>query len=171
MAEAKAARQEKRADWTWSVMYGERSSGFSDMISFGVSVPLQWDQENRQDRVVAAKLARADQVRAEREEMTREHVAETERWLDTWKSNVVRLRDYETALIPYASQRTNAVLAEYRGGKGGLMTVLDARRMEIATHIEKLRIEMETAALWARLEYLILPDNKVIPSSRVMEFE
>jgi len=171
MAEAKVARQEKQSDWTWSVMYGERSSGFSDMISIGVSVPLQWNQENRQDRVVAAKLAQADQVRAEREEMTREHIAETARWLDTWKSNLVRLSDYEAALIPLASQRTNAVLAEYRGGKGKLVAVLDARKMEIATRIEKLRIEMETAALWATLEYLILPDSAVIPSSRTMEFK
>jgi len=171
MAEAKAASQEKQADWTWSVMYGERSSGFSDMVSIGVSVPLQWNQENRQDRVVAAKLAQADQVRAEREEMTREHIAETARWLDTWKSNLVRLSDYEAALIPLASQRTNAVLAEYRGGKGKLVAVLDARKMEIATRIEKLRIEMETAALWATLEYLILPDSAVIPSSRTMEFK
>ena len=171
MAEAKAARQEKQSDWTWSVMYGERSSGFSDMISIGVSVPLQWNQENRQDRVVAAKLAQADQVRAEREEMTREHIAETARWLDTWKSNLVRLSDYETALIPLANQRTNAVVAEYRGGKGKLVAVLDARKMEIATRIEKLRIEMETAALWATLEYLILPEGAVIPSSRAMEFK
>ena len=171
MAEAKAASQEKQADWTWSVMYGERSSGFSDMVSIGVSVPLQWNQENRQDRVVAAKLAQADQVRAEREEMTREHIAETARWLDTWKSNLVRLSDYEAALIPLASQRTNAALAEYRGGKGKLVAVLDARKMEIATRIEKLRIEMETAALWATLEYLILPDSAVIPSSRTMEFK
>ena len=171
MAEAKAASQEKQADWTWSVMYGERSSGFSDMVSIGVSVPLQWNQENRQDRVVAAKLAQANQVRAEREEMTREHIAETARWLDTWKSNLVRLSDYEAALIPLSSQRTNAVLAEYRGGKGKLVAVLDARKMEIATRIEKLRIEMETAALWATLEYLILPDSAVIPSSRTMEFK
>ena len=171
MAEAKAARQEKQADWTWSVMYGERSSGFSDMISIGVSVPLQWNQESRQDRVVAAKLAQADQVRAEREEMTREHIAETARWLDTWKSNLVRLSDYEAALIPLANQRTNAVVAEYRGGKGKLVAVLDARKMEIATRIEKLRIEMETAALWATLEYLILPDSAVIPSSHAMEFK
>lgn len=171
MAEAEVARQEKHADWTWSVMYSERGSAFSDMISIGVSVPLQWNQENRQDRVVAAKLAQADQVRAEREEMTREHIAETERWLDTWRSNLIRLSDYETALIPLASQRTNATLAEYRGGKGELATVLDARRMEITTRIEKLRIEMETAALWATLEYLILPDSAVIPSSRAMEFK
>ncbi|MDT8311646.1 MAG: TolC family protein, partial [Methylophaga sp.] len=171
MAEAEAARQEKQADWTWSVMYGERSSDFSDMISIGVSVPLQWNQENRQDRLVAAKLAEADRVRAEREEMTREHIAETARWLDTWKSNLVRLSDYEAALIPLARQRTDAALAEYRGGQGDLATVLNARKMEIATRVEKLRIEMETAALWATLEYLTLPDTALSPASRVMEFK
>lgn len=171
MAEADVARQEKRADWTWSVMYSERGSDFSDMISIGVSVPLQWNQENRQNRIVAAKLAQADQVRAEREEMTRQHIAETARWLDTWKTNLVRLSDYETALIPLASQYTDAALAEYRGGKGELVTALEARKMEIATRIEKLRVEMETAALWATLEYLILPDNAQIPSPRVMELK
>ncbi len=171
MAEAKVAREEKRADWTWSLMYSQRGSDFSDMISIGVSVPLQWNQVNRQDRVVAAKLAQADQVRAEREEMTREHIADTARWLDSWRSNLVRLSDYETALIPLASQHTDAALAEYRGGKGELVTALDARKREIATRIEKLRIEMETAALWATLEYLILPDNAQTPSSRVMEFK
>ncbi len=171
LAEAEVARQEKRADWTWSVMYSERGSAFSDMISIGVSVPLQWDQGNRQDRVVAAKLAQADQVRAEREEMTREHIAETARWFDTWKSNLVRLSDYEAALIPLASQHTDAALAEYRGGKSTLSAVLNARKMEIATRIEKLRIEMETAVLWATMEYLTLPDAALSPSSRVTEFK
>lgn len=177
-AEAKAARHEKQADWTWSLRYGERGSGFSDMISLGVSVPLQWNEENRQDRVVAARLARAEQIRAEREEMTRQHLAETERWLNTWQSNLVRLADYRDALIPLASQRTKAALAEYQGGDGELEAVLDARKMEIATRIERLRIEMETASLWAELEFLTLHDIPLrsidagsIPTSQALEIK
>lgn len=175
-AEAKAARQEKHADWTWSVMYSERGSNFSDMISIGVSVPLQWNQENRQDRVVAANLAKAQELRLEREEMTREHLAETERWLTTWKSNLMRLKDYEDTLIPLAKQRADAALSEYRGGTGELVDVLNARKIEITTRIEKLRIEMETADLWATLEYLTLPNTDTnhanadpIPTSNMME--
>lgn len=158
-AEADAARQEKQADWTWSVKYSERSAKFSDMVSIGVSVPLQWNQENREDRVVAAKLAKAEQVRAEREEMIREHIAETQRWLETWQSNLIRLSDYEKTLIPLSIQRTEASLGEYRGGSAALVDVLDARKMEIVTRIEKLRIEMETAALWTALEYLTIHDT------------
>ena len=58
-------------------------------------------------------------------------------------------------LIPLAAERTRAALAAYRGGGGTLAAVLEARRMEIDTRMERLRLEMETAALWAQLEYLI----------------
>jgi outer membrane protein TolC len=56
--EAKLARANKRADWSVELMYSQRGSSFSNMVSLGVSIPLQWDQKNRQDRVLGAKLAR-----------------------------------------------------------------------------------------------------------------
>jgi hypothetical protein len=46
-------------------------------------------------------------------------------------------------------------LAAYRGGAGPLGGVLDARRNEIDTRMDRLRLDMETARLWARLNYLI----------------
>lgn len=154
-AEAEVARQDKRADWTASLMYSQRGDAFSNMVSVAISVPLQWDQNNRQDRELAARLAKAEQARAEREEMTRAHQAETERWLATWRSNLERLADYDASLVPLAAERTRAALAAYRGGGGDLAGVLEARRMEIDTRIERLRIETETAGLWVELEYLI----------------
>ena len=155
LAAAEVARQDKRVDWTASLMYSQRGEAFSNMVSVGVSVPLQWDQKNRQDRELAARLAKAEQARAEREEMTRAHLAETERWLATWRSNLARLADYDATLVPLAAERTRAALAAYRGGRGDLAGVLEARRMEIDTRVERLRIEMETAGLWVELEYLI----------------
>lgn len=154
-AEAEVARQDRHADWSVSLMYSQRGAAFSNMASLAVSVPLQWDRKNRQDRELAARLAKAEQVRAEREEMTRAHRAETERWLTTWRSNLARLDDYDATLIPLAAERTRAALAAYRGGRGTLAAVLEARRMEIDTRLERLRIEMETAGLWVELEYLI----------------
>jgi len=155
LAEAEVARQDKRADWSVSLMYSQRGDAFSNMVSFAVSVPLQWDQQHRQDRELAARLAKAEQARAEREEMTRVHLAETGRWLTSWRSNLGRLADYDATLIPLAAERTRAALAAYRGGRGDLAGVLEARRMEIDTRVERLRIEMETAGLWVELEYLI----------------
>jgi outer membrane protein TolC len=154
-AEAEVARQEKHADWALELMYSQRGPDYSNMISLSVSVPLQWNQSNRQDREFSAKRAEVEQLRAEREELSREHLAQTRRWLQTWRSNLERLHDYQKSLIPLAGERKRAALAAYRGGRGSLDAVLQARRMEIDTRMEQLRIEMETAALWAQLEYLI----------------
>ena len=125
------------------------------MISLNASIPLQWDQKNRQDREVSARLALAEQMRAQREEATREYLAEAQNWLQQWQGNRGRLAHYDSSLIPLAAERTRAAIAAYRGGGGMLAAVLESRRMEIDTRIERLRLEMETAGLWAQLEFLI----------------
>lgn len=154
-ADANVAQTNKRADWSVELTYSQRSSAYSNMVSVNLSIPLQWDQKNRQDREVSAKLAMAEQMTAQREEATREHVAETRAWLQEWQSNRDRLKHYDDALIPLASERTRAAIAAYRGGGGLLSAVLEARRMEIDTRMDRLRLEMETAGLWAQLNYLI----------------
>ena len=93
-------------------------------------------------------------MRAQREEATRAHVAETLSWLQQWRTGRDRLTHYEATLIPLAAERTRAALAAYRGASGPLAAVLEARRMEVDTRMERLRLEMAGAALWAQLEYL-----------------
>ena len=65
-----------------------------------------------------------------------------------------------------AAERTRAAMAAYRGGSGALSAVLDARRTEIDTRMDRLRLEMEAAALWAQLEYLIPPEHEVTAMAR-----
>jgi len=128
-------------------------------VSINVSVPLQWDQKNRQDREVAAKLALVEQMRAQREEATREIAAQIRTGWQEWQSNRHRLTQYDTTLTPLAAERTRAALAAYRGASGPLAAVLEARRMEIDLRMERLNLEMQTASLWAQLEYLIPADS------------
>jgi outer membrane protein TolC len=154
-AEADVARSNKQSDWSVELMVSQRGSAYSNMVSLNVSVPLQWDQKNRQDREVSARLALAEQIRAQRDELTREHVAEARSWLQQWQGSRGRLAQYDSSLIPLAAERTQASIAAYRGGSGALAAVLEARRMEIDLRMERLRLEMETAGLWAQLEYLI----------------
>ena len=154
-AEAQIARANRRADWGVEFMFSQRGSSFSNMVSLNLSIPLQWDQSNRQDRTLAAKLAQAEQLRAEREEATRAHVAEARVLLQTRRSNRERLTHYDDRLIPLVEERTRAALTGYRTGAGTLTAVLDARRMEIETRIDRLRLELETARLWAQLNYLV----------------
>ena len=148
-------------------MVSQRGPAYSNMVSVNVSVPLQWDQKNRQDRELSAKLAIAEQMRAQREEATREHVADTRMWLQQWQSNRERLAQYDSFLIPLSLERTRAAIAAYRGGSGQLTAVLEARRMAIDTHMDRLRLAMETAALWAQLEYLIPAEHQTTTEPRL----
>ena len=165
-ADADIAQSNKRADWSVELMYSQRGPAYSNMVSVNVSIPLQFDQKNRQDRDLAAKLAVVEQMRAQREEATREHVAETLSWLQEWQSDRDRLAHYDSELIVLVAERTRAAMAAYRGGSGALSAVLDARRMEIDTRMDRLRLEMEAAALWAQLEYLIPPGHEATDMAR-----
>ncbi|MFZ2651931.1 MAG: TolC family protein [Burkholderiaceae bacterium] len=165
-AEADIAMSNKQTDWSLELMYSQRGPAYSNMVSINVAVPLQWDPQERQDRDVTARLAMAEQMRALREETTREHLSETRTWLQEWQSNRDRLAHYDKALIPLAGERTRAALAAYRGGSGALAAVLEARRMEIDMRLDRLRLETDTAGLWARLEYLIPPEQDAAASDR-----
>lgn len=153
-ADVVIAQTNKRADWSAELMFSQRGSAYSNMISINLSVPLQWDQRNRQDRELAAKLALVEQARAQTEEMTREHAADIRGMVIEWQSNRERLARHDNSLVPLASERTRAALAAYRGGAGSLTTVLEARRGEIDARMERLRLAMDTARLWAQLNYL-----------------
>lgn len=162
--EARLAQANKTPDWSVEVMYSNRASQFGDMASIGVSVPLQLFQKDRQDREVAAKLAEVERMRAEREEMERAHVAEIRARVAEWRNGLERLQRYDRELVPLARERTQAALSAYQGGKASSGDLLMARRNEIEVRMQALQLEMETARLWAQLEFLT-PDERVLPAS------
>ncbi len=158
--EVALARANKRSDWTWEVAYQKRGPDFSDMVSIGVSIPLQWDQKRRQDRELAAKLALAEKAQAQRDEAMRQYVAEVRTMLNEWENGRERLVRYERELMPLARNRTQAVVSAYRGGKGDLTAVVTARRNEIDVLAQSLQLEIDTARAWAQLRFLY-PDEAV----------
>ena len=152
--EARIAQANKKADWSVELSYSQRGSAYSNMVSIGVSVPLQWDQKKRQDRELGSRLAMVEQVRAQRDDMLRAHVAEVRSMVKEWENGRERLARYQNELIPLSIERTRAALAAYRGGKSNLTELLLARRSEIDLRLQSLQLEMETARLWAQLNYL-----------------
>jgi outer membrane protein TolC len=154
-AEVAIARANQSADWSVELMYNQRGPAYSNMVSINASVPLQWDQKNRQNRELAAKLAAADALSAEREEAMRTHTNEVIAMLQEWHSNRDRIQRYETSILPLTVQRTQATLTAYRGGtQANLSAVLEARRAEVDLNLDYLRLEMDTARLWVQLNYL-----------------
>ena len=157
-AEAKLAQANKKSDWGVEASYQQRGPSFSNMISIGVSIPLQWDQKDRQDREHAAKLAMVEQARAQREEALRAHIGEVRAMIVEWQNSRERVARYERDLGPLAAERTRAALAAYQGGKSSLTDLLLARRNETEVRMQAVQLEMETARLWAQLNFLV-PDN------------
>jgi outer membrane protein TolC len=156
--EARIAQANKKADWSLEVMYSVRGPSFSNMASVAVSIPLQWDQKDRQNRELAAKLAMADQAKAERDEMLRAQIGEVRAMVQEWESGRERLPRYERELIPLARERTRAAFAAYQGGKAALTDLLLARRDEIDVRMQAVQLEMDTARVWAQLNFLF-PEN------------
>ena len=152
--EAKIAEASRTPDWSVEIAYQQRGAAYSNMVSFGVSIPLPWDRGNRQDRDVAAKFAAAEQARAQREELLRTHVGEVRMLLAEWESGRERLGRYERELVPLAAERSRASLAAYQGGRASLTDLLASRRNETEVRMQAVQLEMETARLWAQLNFL-----------------
>ncbi len=159
LAQAEIARTGKRADWSIEVMFSQRGPAYSNLASVNLSLPLHWDQAKRQDRELAGALAVVEQRREERAEALRELVAQGRAMLASWHVNQERLTLFDSTLMPLARERTRATLASYRGGAAPLVSVLEARRMEIDTALDRLRLEIETASLWAGMEFLLPADR------------
>ncbi len=156
--EARIAQANKKSDWSVELSYAQRGPAYSNMVSIGISVPLQWDQHKRQDRELGSRLAMVEQARAQRDDLLRAHIAEVRSMVREWENGLERQVRYQGQLIPLASERTRAALASFRGGKTSLNDLLLARRSEIDLRIQSLQIGLETARLWAQLNFLF-PDE------------
>lgn len=152
--EVKLAEANRQSDWSVEASYAQRGPAYSNMLSIGVSIPLQWDQKNRQNRELSAKLAMVDEVKARYEDMLRSHEAEVRGWLNDWQTGKGRVARYREQMIPTARLRLEAALTAYRTGKSDLSSTLAARRDEIDVSLQALTLEMETARSWAQLNFL-----------------
>lgn len=152
--EVRLAQANKQADWSVELAYQQRGPAYSNMASIGVSIPLQWDQKNRQDRELSSKLALIDEAKGERDEMLRDHVAQTRIMINEWENDRERLARYERDIVPLAAKRTLAGVTAYSGGKTSLNEVLSARRNEIDVRLQALQLQADTARLWAQLNFL-----------------
>jgi outer membrane protein TolC len=158
--EIAVATSTARPDWGVEVSYGQRSPNFSNMLTVMVSVDLPIDKARRQDRDVATRAAQLERARSEREEARRMHEAEVQALLSDWEIAGQRARRFETVLLPLARERIELALAAYRGGRGDLGAVLEARRTETETQLNLLAADLERSRAWARLNHLLLHEVK-----------
>jgi outer membrane protein TolC len=143
-----------RADLALAASAKKRAPAFDNMVTLMVSVDLPWEAEKRQDRDAAAKSRLAEQAVAQAEEARRTLEAELQGTYADWKTAGVRIERFEKLLLPLARDRVAAGLAAYRGGRGELAAVLEARRAETETRLGFLQAQLERARAWAKLNFL-----------------
>jgi outer membrane protein TolC len=165
--ESHLAQANTRADWSWDVAFQQRGPAYSNMISVGVSIPLQWDRKLRQDREVASKQAMVEEVRAKRDDLLRARVAEVRSMIAEWDNGRERRSRYQRELLPLAKSRTEATLAAYRGGKASLAEVLAIRRGETEMRLLALQLDLEIARLWAQINF-ILPNSSMSSAANAL---
>ena len=83
------------------------------------------------------------------------HEAELRGLYADWQTAGVRIGRFEELLLPLARQRVAAALAAYRGGRGELGMVLEARRAESEARLGSLQAQLERARAWAKLNFLL----------------
>lgn len=149
---AAVASSERKPNWTWEVSYGQRT-GYSDMVSVGVSIPLQIARDQRQDRETASKLALVDKAEADLAEATRAATAE---YL-ALSSDVQRLRErierYRAGVVTPAVQRTATATASYRSNQTNLVTLFEARHAEVDAQRKLLNLQRDLAKTQAQLAF------------------
>ncbi|MDK3024653.1 TolC family protein [Cupriavidus taiwanensis] len=154
-AESRVARENKVPDVSVELMYSQRGPAYSNMVSLNVSLPVPWDQKDRQDRELAAKLAQAGAARAQAESVRRGLVGLLRARQAELQLGQSRLERYRSTTLPLAKAQTEAALTDYRTGAGTLTAVADASRKALNLSLEQLRLEAATARLWAELTYLM----------------
>jgi len=150
--EATVAQTNRQPNWTWEVSYGQRT-GYSDMVSFGVSIPLPIAASQRQDRETAARLALVDKGEAALAEATRAATAEYQTLTSDGQRLSERIERYRAAVVLPAQQRTAAALAGYRSNQNPLMALFEARHAEVEAQRKLLALQKELARTQAQLAF------------------
>ena len=148
------ARAERRPDWGWQLMYGQRQDDRSDMVSFQVTVGLPWNRADRQDRRIAEKLAEASAMRSDLSDRRRMLVAELISIRADLTASAERLAEHEKQRIPNARARLETSQAAYAGGNGSLVDVWQARRAWIEVSLHHQMILADRTRALAKLAWL-----------------
>ena len=152
--EVALARAQKHSDWSAELSYAQRGPDFSNMVSLEFRIGLPLFAKNRQNPVIAEKLAVVRAQEAERDAEVRMHTAEIRAEFAQWRRGRDRLKNYATELLPLARDRSRAAIASYGAGRGDLRLTIDALTQEINTQLEYVQLEGAVANAWAALYFL-----------------
>ncbi|ABR91419.1 outer membrane cation efflux protein [Janthinobacterium sp. Marseille] len=160
-ADSTVATRESNPDWSVEAGYSQRGSQYSNMVSFGISIPLPVNRAQKQNRDIAEKSALGTKARMQYEEALRDLQTEIESQSSTLESLKGRIKQLTAQLLPAASQQAELATAAYRSGAGSLSAVFNAKKTLLERRLQIAELEREAALTWAALEYHVVPHDMV----------
>jgi outer membrane protein, heavy metal efflux system len=138
--EVEVAQASLERNWGWEVGYGKRFNDRSDMLSLQISMDLQLDRANRQDRRTAEKLVMVEKARKLTEDRRRALASELESAIADSEAAEALENENKTKLIPNAQAKLSLAQAGYKSGKQSIDAVWQARRDVINVELDQLSI-------------------------------
>ena len=150
-----SAQANLERNWGWEVGYGKRFNDRSDMLTFQVSIDLQLDRANRQDRRTAEKLVLVEKARKLTEDRRRALSSELESAMADAEAADARENEHITKLIPNAQAKLSIAQAAYTSGKQSIGEVWQARRDVIDIELDHWTILTDKQRAAVKIGYLI----------------
>ena len=151
--QADVARAQRRPNISWSAMIGFRPS-YGEMASLQVSIPLQINRSNLQDRRVTEAEARADAALLRAEDTKRELAGQYSQALADYRSADARMAELSGHAIPSLEASFKSAQARYAGGQSSLDLPLTIVRRYVEANMQLVEQQGAKARAAADLIYL-----------------
>lgn len=153
-ARLELARKAYLPDFDVSLQYGQRT-GFPDMVSAIVSIPLPWQKGRKQDALVADARAQLSAIEAEYHAKQNELRAEVASLYSALERQRAQLALYVKAIIPQGRASLASATSSYQVGRVEFLTVLENQATLFNYETEYHRTLTDFAATLADLERVL----------------
>jgi cobalt-zinc-cadmium efflux system outer membrane protein len=150
-ARVELARRDYLPDFDVSLQYGQRT-GYPDMVTATVSVPLPIYRRRKQDQLASAAGAELASLQADHHAKQNEVRSEVARLVSELERQRAQLALYVRGILPQAQASLASAAASYQVGKVEFLTVLDNQATVFSYETEYFRALSDFAKTLAELE-------------------
>ena len=147
------ARAERKPDWGWSAMYGQRGGGRSDMVTLQVTIDLPFNKSRLQNRRIAEASELAAAARDRAEDTRREVVSDFEQAWAQWSEANARLTTALSDTLPALEAVERALEARVAGGQPAVTDVQAASERTTRTALDVIEQRAALARASADLSF------------------
>jgi outer membrane protein TolC len=153
-ARVDVARRDALPDFDVSVQYGQRS-GYPDMVTATISIPIPIHRGRKQDHVVTAAGSELAALQAEHHEKQNELRADVARLVSDLERRRAQLALYTKAVLPQSRASLASATASYQVGRIEFLTVLHDQATLFTYETEYFRALTDFAKTLAELELVV----------------